>query len=95
VGCIEQLPYEVLLSGVSFKECRDYIVKHFREIYYVDPGFKIFDKFIIGIPPVAIGLEGDIVVFPFTKPCYGTFLLRVPEAEEASRLRALKLRTKP
>jgi hypothetical protein len=61
----------------------------------VDPGFKIFDKYIIGIPPVAIGLEGDIVVFPFTKPCYGTFLLRVPEAEEASRLRALKLRTKP
>ncbi len=95
MGCIEQLPYEVLQSGVSFKESREYIEKHFREIYYVDPGFKIFDKYIIGVPPIAIGLEGDIVVFPFTKPCYGTFLLKVPEAEEAERIRKLKLKTKP
>ena len=95
MGCIEQLPYEVLLSGVSFAESRKYIEEHYQEIYFVDPGFKIFDKYIIGIPPIAIGMEGDTVVFPFTKPCYGTFLLKVPESEEAARIRKLRLRTKP
>ena len=27
MGCIESLPYEVILRGSSFKECRDYIKK--------------------------------------------------------------------
>ncbi len=95
MGCIEQLPYEVLLSGISFSESRKYIEEHYTEIYFVDPGFKIFDKYIIGVPPIALALDGDTVIFPFTKPCYGTFLLKVPEAEEATRIRSLKLPIKP
>jgi len=87
MGCIESLPYEVILRGGSFKECRDYVRKHFRESRDVQPGFKIFDTHIIGIPPISIGLDGDFVVFPFTKPCHGTFLLRVEDQAEADRLR--------
>ena len=87
MGCIESLPYEVILRGSSFKECRDYIQKECRDSVEVQPGFKVFDTHIIGIPPITIGLDGDVVIFPFTKPCHGTFLLRVEDKEEADRLR--------
>jgi hypothetical protein len=90
MGCIESLPYEVILRGGSFRECRDYIRNHFRESLEVQPGFKIFDTHIIGVPPIAIGLDGDFVIFPFTKPCHGTFLLRVEDRAEADRLRKRK-----
>jgi len=90
VGCIESLPYEIILRGSSFRECRDYIYEHYREHRDVLPGFRIFDTHIIGVPPIAIGLDGDAVIFPFTKPCHGTFLLRVQDGKEAARLRALK-----
>ena len=90
MGCVESMNYEILLRDGSFKECREYIRKHFPESIEVQPGFKIFDVHIIGIPPIAVGLEGDFVIFPYTKPCHGTFLLRVNDPDEAKRLRALK-----
>lgn len=90
MGCIESLPYEIILRGSSFKESREYIHRHFKEYRDVQPGFKVFDTHIIGIPPIAIGLDGDFVIFPFTKPCHGTFLLRIENPVEAARLRALK-----
>jgi hypothetical protein len=90
MGCIESLPYEVILRGASFKECRDYIRNHFKESIEVQPGFKVFDTHIIGVPPVSVALDGDFVIFPFTKPCHGTFLLRVEDKAEADRLRKRK-----
>ncbi|OPX73157.1 MAG: hypothetical protein A4E39_01215 [Methanoregulaceae archaeon PtaB.Bin152] len=94
MGCVEDLGYEVFRSGVSFAECRAYIEGNCREIFYVDPGFKIFEKCLIGVPPIAIGLDGSLVILPYTKPCYGTFILRVNCAEEADMLRK-KGRRKP
>ena len=90
MGCVEALNYEIVLRDASFKECREYIKSHFPESIDVDPGFKIFDVHTIGVPPIAVGLDGDFVIFPYTKPCHGTFLLRVEDAQEAARLRALK-----
>lgn len=90
MGCIESLPYEVVLRGSSFRESRDYILKNFKEYRTVQPGARIFDTHIIGIPPITIGLDGDYIIFPFTKPCHGTFLLRVQDAKEAERIRSLK-----
>lgn len=85
--CVDELPYEVVLSKASFAECRAYVEKHCPQYCNVDPGFKLFEKAIIGVPPIAIGLDGTAVFFPFTKPCYGTFLLRIENADEAARLR--------
>ena len=87
MGCIEKLNYEVIDKHISFKEAASYIDKNCAEVYEVKPGFKIFDKGMIGIPPVRIGLDGDVVTFPFTKPCHGTFLLRVSDAMEADMVR--------
>jgi hypothetical protein len=82
--------YEILMRGGSFKECREYIRKHFTEYIDVQPGFKIFDIHTIGVPPIAIGLDRDFIIFPYTKPCHGTFQLRVEDTVEAARLRAMK-----
>ena len=89
MGCLEKLPYEVILRQVSFKECREYIRRHFSEKYDVQPGYRIFDIYLIGVPPIAIGVDGNDIIFPYTKPCYGTFLVRVNNArEEIERLRS-------
>ena len=95
MGCIEKLDYEVIIRHASFPEAAKYIRTHCAEAYEVKPGFKIFDKAIIGIPPVMIGLEGDVVTFPFTKPCHGTFLLRVTDGAEAAMIRSKAKRVKP
>jgi hypothetical protein len=94
MGCVEDLGYDVLKSGVSFSESRIFIEKHCSEVFYVNPGFRIFEKCLIGVPPIAIGLDGDVVILPYTKPCYGTFILRVKSAEEAAMIRE-KGRKKP
>lgn len=90
MGCVESMNYEIVLRDATFKESRDYIMSHYREFIDVQPGFKIFEVHVIGMPPIAIGLEDDFVIFPYTKPCHGTFLLRVEDKAEAARLRALK-----
>ncbi|MDD1708921.1 MAG: DUF1894 domain-containing protein [Methanoregulaceae archaeon] len=87
MGCIESLKYEIILRDASFRECREYIRANYKEYVDVEPGFKIFDKHIIGVPPISIGFEGDVIIFPFTKPCYGTFLMKVEDHDEAERIR--------
>jgi len=95
MGCIEKLDYEILIRHVSFPEAAKYIRSHCAEAYEVRPGFRIFDKAMIGIPPVLIGIDGDTITFPFTKPCHGTFLLRVDDAAEAASIRMKAKRVKP
>ncbi|HPD75367.1 MAG TPA: DUF1894 domain-containing protein [Methanoregulaceae archaeon] len=89
MGCIENLKYDMILPlGASFKECREYVEKNFLEFWYVDPGYKLFDEYIIGLPPIALGIEdGKKIIFPYTKPCHGTYLLAVEDADEAARVR--------
>jgi len=88
MACIDELNPEVLLRGASFAECRALVEKRCREVYYVDPGYAIFDTHLIGVPPIAVGVEEDAyIILLYTKPCYGTFLIRVPGGEEVERLR--------
>lgn len=87
MGCIDEMNYEILLPNSSFKECADFIKKNFKEIYYVPAGFKIFDNYLIGVPPIPVAVDGDCVILPYVKPCHGCFVLRIPGKEEAGRLR--------
>jgi len=87
MGCLESLPYEVILSKISFKEAREYLARY-KEKYDVEPGYKLFEVRVIGVPPIRVAVDGDALLFPFTKPCHGTFLIRVPEAvDEIAKLR--------
>ncbi len=79
--------YDILLPNSGFKECADYIKKNFKEIYYVPPGFKIFDNYLVGLPPIPLAVDGSDVILPYVKPCHGCFVLRIPGGEEVERLR--------
>jgi hypothetical protein len=86
MGCIEELKYEVLAKGLTFKECRDFVTKTCPHVYLIEPGTKLFGEGIIGPPPIAIGVDGTVVVFPYVKPCHGTFVLKVDDPVEAARI---------
>ena len=78
------------MSRVSFPEARD-ALSRYKEKYDVLPGYEIFGIRIIGVPPVRIAVDGEAILFPFTKPCHGTFLIRVLDAtEEIEKLRKKK-----
>ena len=48
--------YDLLLERVSFKEAKEFIEKNADEVYYVDPGYKIFkDYYIMEFPPSPSG----------------------------------------
>jgi hypothetical protein len=86
MGCIEELTYEVLAKGLTFKECREFISKTCPRVFLIEPGTKLFGEGIIGPPPIAVGTDGTIIVFPYVKPCHGTFVLKVEDPVEAARL---------
>ncbi len=94
MSCIEQMKYTIHLQRTSFKDAREYIEKNSDEVYYVSPGYKIFkDYYIIGIPPIAVGAKGNAFIFPYTKPCYGSFVLSIDNEDsikEIDRLRETK-----
>lgn len=90
MGCIELMDYEILLSDISFKEGREFIRRNFKDVYEIEPGYKLFDVYLIGVPPIVIGVENDHVIFPYVKPCHGTFVLKIEGGEEIERLIAKK-----
>ncbi|HII93632.1 MAG TPA: DUF1894 domain-containing protein [Methanosarcina sp.] len=91
MSCIEQMKYTILLQRISFKEAREYIEKNSDEVYYVSPGYKIFkDYYIIGIPPIAVGTKGNALVFPYTKPCHGSFVLSIDDEDSIKEINRLR-----
>jgi len=87
LGCIEQIKYEMLLSKVTFKQCCAFIRSYYDETYIIPPGYRMFDVFIIGVPPVYVGVNGENIVFPYTKPCHGSFVLKTISQDEVDKVR--------
>ncbi|WP_332881581.1 DUF1894 domain-containing protein [Methanosarcina horonobensis] len=51
------------------------------------------DYHIIGVPPIAMGAKGSALIFTYTKPCHGTFVLTVDNEDsikEIDRLREME-----
>jgi Uncharacterized protein conserved in archaea len=91
MSCIEQMKYTIHLQRTSFKDAREYIEKNSDEVYYVSPGYKIFkDYYIIGVPPIAVGAKGNALIFPYTKPCYGTFVLSIDDEDSIKEINRLR-----
>ena len=87
MGCIEQLKYEILLSKTRFKECSAFISSNFDEYYQVQPGYRMMNVFIIGVPPIYVAVDGDNIIFPYTKPCHGTFVVTIPSPEDVEKIK--------
>lgn len=81
-GCIEQMNYEILLKNATFKDTLRYISEHAAKVYYVEPGFKVFDRRLIGVPPVPVGVGPAYIMLTYVKPCHGSFVLKLPRDEE-------------
>ncbi len=78
MACIDNYNYEILLKG-SFKECAEYIKKSYKNIRNLDAGEEVIEGvMLIGKPPIPIAYDDEYVIFPYTKPCYGSFVLKVP-----------------
>jgi hypothetical protein len=91
MSCIEQMKYTILLERISFKEAREYIEKNSDDVYYVSPGYKIFkDYYIIGVPPIAVGAKGNALIFPYTKPCHGSFVLSIENEDSIKEINRLR-----
>ena len=91
MSCIEKMKYEILMEKKTFKESREFIEKNSDEVYYVPPGYKIFnDYYVIGIPPIALGIKGNSLIFTYTKPCYGTFVLSIDSEDSKKEIYRLR-----
>lgn len=82
MGCLENMNYEILARNCSFKEARELIRENSAEVYEVPVGFKLLDKVIIGIPPILVGIKENKIIYTYTKPCHGTFIVVVDDDEE-------------
>ncbi len=80
----ESEDYEILISRAGFKECKEIIEEHSPEVIYVNAGEKILGVRIIGVPPIAVGIneEKSTITLPYTKPCYGTSVVELPVGKE-------------
>lgn len=88
--------YEILISRAGFKECKKIIQDRSPEIVYVKAGEKILGVRIIGVPPIAIGIDEEkgTIALPYTKPCYGTAVVELPvDKEEIDNIRSVTIET--
>ncbi len=88
MGCLENMNYDILAKNCSFKEARDIIRTTCAERYEVPPGFKLLEKGLIGVPPILVGIRDGKLVYGYTKPCYGTFVVAVEDPDEVGSVRA-------
>ncbi len=45
------------------------------------------DYYIIGVPPIAMEVKGNELLFPYVKPCNGAFIMAIESKEEIDKLR--------
>ncbi|MBN2110101.1 MAG: DUF1894 domain-containing protein [Methanosarcinaceae archaeon] len=88
MACINDLPYDILLKGGSPSQCESLIRERSDELYHVPGGYAIR-----GVPlkgdSIPVGVKGDEIFFQYIKPCFGLFVLRLPDAgDEIERLRS-------
>ncbi|MCD1296186.1 hypothetical protein CUJ83_14380 [Methanocella sp. CWC-04] len=91
MACINDFNFDVLLPQTSMSEGDDYIRSRYKEIYYVEPGYPILDLKILGKErvPVAIEENDKNLVIIYTKPCFGSSVLRIYDVpEEIKRIRS-------
>ena len=93
---IEQMNYEILFHDISFAEGAKYIKENAEEVYYVEPGYKIFNRRLLGIPPIPVGVSRDYIILVYiTPPYYRGYLLKLPrDEEEVNKLKTAQIKLK-
>ncbi len=85
--CLSGYDYEILLKNTTLKECENYIKGHSEDVYLVPGGYKVKGITLLGMTS-PVGFTGNEIIFRFTKPCFGFFVIKLKnEAEEVKKLR--------
>ncbi len=90
MACLTDYDYDILLSHQTYKESEKFILSKYWETYYVEPGYTVLGLRILGdeLVPVAVEDNTDNLIIPYTKPCMGTFVVRIKRVpEEVERIR--------
>lgn len=87
---VDKIDHEVLLERATFMEAREFIEKISDEVYHVLPGYRLFDDcYLVGVPPIVLGIKGSDLIFPIVKPRLGTYVIKAKAHEEVKRLRKM------
>jgi len=85
--CLSEYDHEILLKNTTLKECKNFIKEHSEDVYLVPGGYKVRGFTLLGTA-APVGFSGNDIIFQFTKPCFGFFVIRLKnEAEEVKKLR--------
>ena len=89
--CIDEIPYNIMLSHATQKQCAEFVKKNTDEIYYVPGGYTIRGVPLVGGNAIPVGVSGKNLIFQFVKPCSGLYVLKIEDAQdEIERVRAIK-----
>jgi hypothetical protein len=84
--CLSEYNYEILLKNTTLKECEKFIMKNSENVYLVPGGYKVKELMLMGTAS-PVGVSGSDIIFQFTKPCFGLFVIKLKnETEEIKRL---------
>jgi len=90
MACLNDYDYDILLSHTTYAMGEKFILAKYWETYYVEPGYTVLGLRILGSEYVPIAVEDNTnnLVLPYTKPCMGTFVVRIKNVpEEVDRIR--------
>lgn len=88
--CFNDLWSEILLKNVTSRRCDNRVRKVCHEYYLLEPGYEFRGIPILLSKPLLVGIddEGERILMPFRKPCYGTSLYVIDsDREEIAFLR--------
>ena len=79
--------FEILLKNTTLQECESFIKDNSEDMYLVPGGYKVKGIILLGTTS-PVGFSGNDIIFQYTKPCFGFFVLKLEgEVEEIRRLR--------
>ena len=91
MSCIDEIPYEILLSRATPKQCEEFVKKNTDEMYHVPGGYKISGVPLVGGNAIPVGISGSDLIFQFVKPCSGLYVLKIVDAQDdIEKVRAVK-----
>jgi hypothetical protein len=82
--CVNRLPARILIKDISIDEANEYIRRHAKENYEMPRDYAIRDVILLGKSPMVVGVKEKKrkVLFPFTKPCFGTAVMEMDATPE-------------
>jgi len=70
--------FEILLKNTTLQECESFIKDNSEDMYLVPGGYKVKSIILLGTTS-PVGFSGNDIIFQYTKPCFGFFVLKLEQ----------------